>query len=120
MKNSGIIARACYSLQGLRLLWREERSFRTHCYLSSSLLVLVSLTGPSPTWYAIVLLAICIGLACEAANAAIERLCNRIHADHDPAIGAIKDIASAAAFLANSALVLVALVYFFGLIPDPA
>jgi diacylglycerol kinase (ATP) len=43
------------------------------------------------------------GLAAELINDAVESLLDRLHPDNDPAIGAAKDMASAAAFVINAA-----------------
>lgn len=111
MKNGNVVARVRYSLAGLSLLLRDERSFRAHCLASAALLAALWLSDAKAEWWGLFLIAIGCGLAGEAMNAAIERLCDRIESDHDPAIGAIKDIASAGAFAINCAIGLVALLY---------
>lgn len=109
MKNSGIFRRTRYSIAGLALALRRERSLRTHVLASVALCVLLAWRGASPQWWAIVLLALMLGWAFEIANAAIETLCDRLHPGHDPAIGAVKDLASASAFAVNMAIVAVGL-----------
>lgn len=104
MKNSTILTRAGFSLRGLGIAWRKERSLRTHVLISLALETLLVWRGVDPLWLAIVALAIALGWAMELANAAIETLCDRLHPARDPAIGAVKDIASASAFVVNMAI----------------
>ena len=108
MKNAGIVARAGYSIAGLRAAWRGERSFRDHVMLSVLLRAAMAALRPAPFWWAIIALAVACGWAFEAMNAAIEALCDRLHPERDPAIGRAKDLASAAAFTVNCATILLA------------
>ncbi|HSM53283.1 MAG TPA: diacylglycerol kinase [Erythrobacter sp.] len=101
MKNSTILHRAGFSLRGLGIAWRNERSLRTHVLVSLALEALLIWRGVEPLWLAIVTLAIAVGWALELANAAIEALCDRLHPARDPMIGAVKDLASASAFIVN-------------------
>ncbi|ANY19995.1 Diacylglycerol kinase [Tsuneonella dongtanensis] len=103
MKNAGILARAGYSIAGLRAAWREERSFRDHVALSMLLLAGMAVLRPDAWWWAVIVLALACGWAFEAMNAALEALCDRLHPARDPAIGRAKDMASAAAFVVNCA-----------------
>lgn len=108
-KNAGILARAGYSVAGLRAAWRGERSFRDHVMLSAVLFAAMAVLRPEAWWWAAIGLAVACGWAFEAMNAAIEALCDRLHPDRDPAIGRAKDMASAAAFTVNCATIALAL-----------
>lgn len=103
MKNNRMIARAGYSVAGLRAAWQGERSFRDHVALSSGLMAAMTVLLPEPWWWGVLTLAVACGWGFETMNAAIEALCDRLHPDRDPAIGRAKDMASAAAFVVNCA-----------------
>ncbi|TNE35352.1 MAG: diacylglycerol kinase [Alphaproteobacteria bacterium] len=106
MKNSEIHTRMQFSLQGLRWAWRSERSLHDHALVSLALLSGLVWAEAQPLWIALVGLSIFAGWSLEITNAAIEALCDKLHPAHDPAIGKVKDMASAAAFTANMAMLL--------------
>ena len=108
MKNNGLIARARYSLTGLGEAWRRERSFRTHLGFSIALVGLLVYVRPDAVWWAIVLLALAVGMACEAMNGALEALADLVEPRKDPRVRVIKDMASSAAFLVNLATIVIA------------
>ena len=109
MKNGGIFRRARYSLNGLRIAVQEERSFRAHLAFSMTILIAMIALGPEPFWWAVLLLAIATCWGFELVNAAIERLCDHLNPDRHPAIGAVKDLASAAAFTTNAVTAILAI-----------
>jgi diacylglycerol kinase len=103
MKNGRLIARTRYSLAGLADAWRRERSFRAHLGFSATLVGVAVWAQPGPVWWAVLILALAIGLAFEAMNGAIEALADLVEPRRDPRVRVIKDMASAAAFLVNCA-----------------
>lgn len=113
MKNNGVIARARYSLAGLSDAWRRERSFRTHLGFSVALVGLLAYVQPNALWWAIVLLALVVGMAFEVVNGALEALADLVEPRRDPRVRVIKDMASAAAFLVNLATILIASILIF-------
>lgn len=110
MKNAGIAARARYSLAGLRDAWQRERSFRAHQAFSFGLVLAMAWLQPGPLWWAVMVLAIAVGLALEAMNGAIEALCDLVEPRRHPQVRIVKDMASAASFLVNCAIALTAVV----------
>lgn len=52
-------------------------------------------------WIALFLLSAATGVAFELSNSALEALADRLHPEHHVEIGRAKDMASAAAFVAN-------------------
>ena len=118
MKNSSLLGRTRFSLNGWRAAWRSEGSLRLHVGLSLVVLAGLALAGASGWWLAVVIFAIAACWAVELLNAAIEALCDTLHPEHHPGIGATKDIASAAAFTVNMGLMaLVALAAWSALQP---
>lgn len=110
MKNGGITRRLGYSLAGLRTVYQRERSFRTHLLLSAAVLAITGLVQPAFIWWAVLLQGILAGLAMEACNGAIEAFADLVEPRANPVVGAVKDMASAAALLVN-----VAVMFAFGL-----
>jgi diacylglycerol kinase (ATP) len=105
MKNNGMARRIGFSLAGLCTLIRRERSFRTHVLLSTLLLTATAIIQPPSIWWAVLLHGILAGLAMEAFNGALEALADLVEPHMNPVVGAVKDMASAAALLVNLALV---------------
>lgn len=101
MKNSSIWSRAKNSVKGLRQGWHREKSFRTQTLLVAAAIVIILYAAPAPIWTALFLLSVVVGVALELLNAALEALADRLHPDHSSEIGEAKDMASAAAFVAN-------------------
>ena len=97
----GIVGRARTSLRGLRLAWRRERSLREHIWLSLSALGLLAVIGAEPSEWLVVIVALGAALGLETMNAAVEALADKLHPTRDDQIGAAKDMASGAAFIAN-------------------
>ncbi|QPC99374.1 diacylglycerol kinase [Qipengyuania soli] len=112
MKNAGILRRAGYSLAGLQIALMQERSLRSHVVLSLSLFGAMAALEVGRSWWAVMLLAVAVGWGFELMNAAVERLCDRLHPDRHPDIGAVKDLASGAAFVVNVTTGLLALAMF--------
>ncbi|MDR7102005.1 diacylglycerol kinase [Croceicoccus sp. BE223] len=106
-KNGGLLRRASYAMKGLATAWRSERAFRDQAIASVVLLALTAVVGPGALWWALVVLAICGSLALELLNAGLESVCDRLHPEMHPMIGAAKDLASAAVFTMNVGLKLV-------------
>ncbi|KQT76841.1 diacylglycerol kinase [Methylobacterium sp. Leaf466] len=99
------------SWRGLRHGARTERAIRLELALLAAGLPLACLVGET-WWTRIALVAsLLLMLAAEFLNTAIEKLCDHLHPSHHPAIGTVKDLASAGAFLAQ---IVVALVWLAG------
>lgn len=103
-KNGGLLRRASYAMKGLATAWRSERAFRDQAIASGVVVTITALAGPAPLWWALIVVAICASLALELLNAGLESVCDRLHPEMHPMIGAAKDLASAAVFTMNVAL----------------
>ena len=92
-----MLARARASLRGLAAGWRGDRAVR-ELWLALALgWALLALVGVGPLWWAVVFATSVVALALEHLNTSVEVLLDRLHPQHDPAIGAAKDLAAAAA-----------------------
>ena len=95
------------SWRGLRHGARTERAVRQELALLA-LGVPVALVLGSGLWVKVALVAsLLLMLAAEFLNTALEKLCDHLHPDRHPAIGTVKDLASAGAFLAQAIAALV-------------
>lgn len=101
-----------FALKGMWLLITTEDSIKVQV----SCAVLISIAGfyfdISKTEWMIQLLAIGLVLVAEAANTAVEKLSDFVHADFHKKIGFIKDIAAGApSFAAIIALIISGIIY---------
>lgn len=95
------------SWRGLRHGARTERAVRQELALLA-LGVPVALVVGSGLWVKVALVAsLLLMLAAEFLNTAMEKLCDHLHPGRHPAIGTVKDLASAGAFLAQMVAALV-------------
>lgn len=86
------------SISGLVFAW-SDKSFKAEIYLGILLLpIVLAVDGPLIAKIAVVTTYLLV-LVVELLNTALEKLCDRVTLDHDPAIKAVKDMASAAVFL---------------------
>lgn len=101
MKNASLRARLGYAWTGIRLVWRREKTFRTHCRFALAALAAAAALRVSLAWWAIVILCIAIVFALEAMNAALEYALDRLHPGLHAEIGCAKDAAAGAVLLAS-------------------
>lgn len=101
MKNGSFAARLGYALNGVRIVWRREKSFRMHAGFALLALAVAAFTRPALIWWALVLLCIAIVFAAEMVNAAMEYLIDKLHPDQHPEVGLAKDAAAGAVLLAS-------------------
>jgi diacylglycerol kinase (ATP) len=84
------------SWKGLQVCFATEAAFRQEVLLIAVAIPLAWLIGAGP-WQRLALISpILLLLILELFNTAIEKLCDRISPQHDPVIGSIKDMGSAA------------------------
>ncbi|MBI4080131.1 diacylglycerol kinase family protein [Candidatus Kaiserbacteria bacterium] len=101
-----------YALNGIRIAWREELSFKIQIAAAALALFLGWFLAISPVEWAVVVLLIGFVLAAEAFNTALEEFCDMVKGDPDPHIGKIKDLAAGAVLIASIAALIVGLVIF--------
>jgi diacylglycerol kinase (ATP) len=110
---------AIHSWNGLRAVVRSEEAFRQELVVLV-LSVPLAFVVATEAWKRLALvLVIVVIMIVELLNTAIEKLGDRISVEHDPRIGVIKDLGSAAvglALLFAAAVWLLALAERFGLI----
>lgn len=101
MKNGSFFDRCGYAFNGVRMVWRREKSFRMHCGFALLAVAVAAFTRPGLIWWAIVGLCIAVVFAAEMVNAALEYLIDRVHPEIHEEIGYAKDAAAGAVLLAS-------------------
>jgi undecaprenol kinase len=101
MKNGSFAARLGYALNGVRTVWRREKSFRMHCCFALLAIAIAASLRVEPVWWAIVGLCIALVFAAEMVNASLEYLIDRLHPELHEEIGHAKDAAAGAVLLAS-------------------
>lgn len=102
-----------YALKGLAATFKTEQNFRIH---TLAVLVVVA-TGIyfdiTPTQWAIQLIVCGMVLTAELLNTASEKLIDKLHPQHDPIIGKIKDTLAAAVLVCAITSVVIALIIYY-------
>ena len=98
-----MLRRARASLRGIGVGWRSDRAVRELWLALAFGWLVLALAGVGPAWWALVLATSLAALALEHLNTAIEVLLDRLHPQHDPDVGAAKDLAAAAALAGDAA-----------------
>ena len=84
------------SLNGLIFAFRSERAVREEVVALILALPLSWLVGATPARRVELVVVVLLLLVVELLNTAIEKLADRLTLDHDPQIGRVKDMGSAA------------------------
>jgi len=100
-KNQSFIRRLGYALNGLRVAFRAESSFRIHIVATIAVIAALLWLRPSALWCAVVALAVAFVLAAELANSAVEYLADHLHPDEHPEIKLVKDCMAGAVLVAS-------------------
>jgi len=110
-KNLPFLKRLAFALNGLRVSWRGESSFRTHVVLGFLVAILTALTQPAPVWWGLLAIVIGFVMCAELFNTALERLADRVQPEFDEEIKIIKDVAAGAVLVASITGVAVAVAF---------
>ena len=116
MKNRPLHERFGFALDGLRVVWRSERSFRTECGCAVAAALVVLVLRPGWQWAALIAICTMIVMALELLNSALEYLIDHVHPDIAPAIKHAKDAAAAAVLVASCGSVCVAALMLLSLL----
>lgn len=108
MKNRPLHERFGFALDGLRVVWRTERSFRTECGCAVAAALVLLLLRPGWQWAALIVICTMVVMALELLNSALEYLIDHVHPDISPAIKHSKDAAAASVLVASCGSVCVA------------
>jgi len=100
------------SWNGLTFAFRSEQAFREEVVALILALPLAWLIGTTSARRIEMIAAVLLLLVVELLNTAIEKLADRLTTDHDPRIGQVKDVGSAAV---GVALLIAGLVWLFAI-----
>jgi diacylglycerol kinase len=100
LKNRRFAARLVFAADGIRLVFRREKSFRTQSAFAAAAAAALVVLRPGLVWCALVLLSAVLVLVLELVNSALEYALDRLHPAFAREIGAAKDAAAGAVLLA--------------------
>lgn len=107
MKGQGFAQRLRFALDGLRVAWEGERSFRVQLLAGAGALGAVLWLRPPLVWTALVVTMIGLVLAAELVNTALERTLDGLHAEQAEFVRIAKDCAAAAVLVLSATSVVV-------------
>ena len=84
------------SRNGLAFAFRSEQAFREELFALVLAVPLALLVGMTPARKIELIFVVLLLMVVELLNTAIEKLSDRLTTDHDPQIGRVKDMGSAA------------------------
>ena len=101
-----------FAINGIKIAWREEFSFKLEVCAALLISFLGWLLAISTIEWLIVIFMIGFVLSAEAFNTALEELCDKFQPEHDPHIGKIKDLAAAAVLISSITALIVGFVIY--------
>ncbi len=101
MENLSFKHRLGFAVDGIRHVWRSERSFRTQSAYALGAGLLTVVLWPGWYWAAAMALVCVLVLALELMNSSLEYLIDHIHPEIAPAIKHAKDAAAGSVLLAS-------------------
>lgn len=105
MKNQPFYKRMVFALQGIRLAFCVESSFRLQCIASAAVLAVLAWFKPAPIWWALLLLNCGLVMAAELFNTALEHLIDHLHPALHPSIKIAKDCAAGSVLVLSAGAV---------------
>lgn len=116
MKNNHFLNRLCFAIHGLQAAFKHEKSFRTQLISAAITLLIFIFLQPSPLWWALIILMICLVLAAELVNTSLEHLADHLHPEQHPKIKLVKDCAAAAVLILSFAALCIGLFAIFSVL----
>ena len=99
MKNQSFRRRLGFAVQGVRVAWRHESSFRLQFLAAGVVLLVLLWFRPAAVWWAVLLMNCGMVLAAELFNTALEHTLDHLSPEHHPAVGIAKDCSAGAVLL---------------------
>lgn len=104
------------ALQGIAQTWQREASFRTQTRLGALALVSLLVLRPPLVWDALVCIMVCLVLALELVNTAVEHVLDGLHPEEVEFVRIAKDCAAGAVLLSSVAALVTYLMMLMALI----
>ena len=118
MKNKPLHHRIRFALNGIRLGFGSERSFRFQLMAGIGVIALLGLIQPPLLWWAVLIIMVGLVLFAELVNTALELLCDYVQPEYHEQIKWIKDIAAGAVLLLSVSAVIVGFLFFLDVFVD--
>ncbi len=99
-------------MRGVLATFRSEPNFRIHCVLGVAAIVFGVALHISPIEWVAVVCSICLVMAAEVFNTAIEKLADRVEPELDEKIGVVKDASAAGVLITAIAAAAVGAILF--------
>lgn len=109
---SGRIKSVKHAIKGGKILLTTEHSIIAQLIIGVIMTVAGFIIGLTATEWMFQITAIALIIIAEAANTAVEYLCDYIHPKHDENIGLIKDIAAGIPFIAAIFAIILGLIIY--------
>jgi undecaprenol kinase len=84
VKNRSFPQRLAFAFEGLKEVWRREKSFRAQALIGLIAVVATAVLRPGLLWAGVIAISIALVLASELANSAIEYMIDHLHPDVAP------------------------------------
>lgn len=101
-----------YAFRGIGELFLSTPNARIHLVAALGVVLLAGILRVSKVEWIILILVICLVLAMEAMNSALEKLSDRVSEEYSPLIRDAKDLAAGAVLLVAIAAAIVGLLIF--------
>jgi diacylglycerol kinase len=101
-----------YAMNGLVIVFREERNFKIHIIASIVVIILAAYLEVSNQDFAILVIAIALVLIAEVFNTVVESILDFISPEYDFNVKKIKDLAAGAVFLAATFAIIIGVLVF--------
>lgn len=108
-----VIKSVKFAVAGLQIFFTTENNGRIQGVIALAVIIAGFFFSITRADWIIILGCIALVLCLEMVNSAIEKLCNRITTDIDPAIKAIKDISAGAVLLASIISAAIGVIVFY-------
>jgi len=99
LKNRAFQDRLSFAWSGIRSAWRNEKSLRTHVWMTLPLLAILIILRPALIWWGLCGVMVSLVIAAELINTALENLVDHLHPEQHPRIKIVKDCAAAAVLI---------------------
>jgi len=96
MKNQAFLKRLGFALNGIKVVWKTEPSFRWQVLCGLGAYGILFFFGAGHLWWGLFTLVVALVIGAELFNSALERTLDRLHPDHHPLVGEAKDCAAGA------------------------
>ena len=103
MKGKSFNHRLGFALQGLRVAFRNEVSFRTQLWAAFGVIAFTVWLNPPILWLALVIVMVALVLAAELFNTALEHLLDGLHPQQAEFVRIAKDCSAAAVLVLSVA-----------------